>query len=339
MDYGRNVDRLRKTSVFGQNAFDYVIGFIDPDLFGYLNDIPREIKKNVEEIRLRINRPLLLNVGKREMFIDIYGNISSEPYKSIIINKKNIEKTFQIASNYSVYAVEDDIKKGFITIKGGHRIGLTGKAVYNSNDIETIKDISSLNMRIAKEKTGVSNKIMPYIIHGETVYHTLIVSPPQCGKTTLLRDIIRNISNGIKKINFRGIKVGIVDERSEIAGVFNGAPQMDIGLRTDVLDACKKYDGIISLIRSMAPMVIATDELGEKRDAEALKEALRAGVKVIATVHGEGIEDIKNKPHVKEIMERNLFERIILLDNSKGVGTIRDILDGSKFKSVIHGEI
>src|SRR5699024_2402913 len=178
----------------------------------------------------------------------------------------------------------------------------------------------------------ISNHILPYLIDEKRdFYNTLIISPPQCGKTTLLRDIIRNLSNGNEKLG-RGFKISLVDERSEIAGVYNGVAQNDVGIRIDILDGCFKADGIIMLIRAMTPEIIAVDEIGGQKDVDAIDEALRAGIKFIATIHGYGLEDIRNRVNLKRIIYEKVFKRFIVLDRSKGVGTIKSIIDGDNFK-------
>lgn len=335
METQKSKNFVKKDLDFDTTTLNKVLQYLDPTLVEIISRIPDDIKERVEEIRIRSGKPLMICLDGTDYIINNDGSISLNNFNPYITTEMNVAKSFQILSNYSIYAIEEELKNGFLTIKGGHRVGVSGKVVYGKNGLETIKDISSLNVRIAREKIGVSNDIMKYIIkRPNTIYHTLIVSPPQCGKTTLLRDIIRNLSNGMPKYKFRGIKIGLVDERSEIASLYNGQPQNNIGIRTDVLDGCKKYDGMVLLIRSMSPHIIATDELGDEKDIKAIHEALKAGVKVIATVHGEGIEDLKTKPNLKEIINEKIFERIFILDNSQGVGTIRKILDGYTYRSV-----
>lgn len=318
-----------------EDSFYNLLNYFDNDLKAILKRIKKSLMLNIEEIRLRINRPLIINFLGKHYFVDNKGNLMNSYINSIIVTEKMLFNTFKLVCNYSIYAVEEELKNGFITVRGGHRVGIAGKGVYQDSKLETIKEISSLNFRISREKIGVSNKIIPYIIKNDkSIYNTLIISPPQCGKTTLLRDIIRSISNGIPKYKFKGLKIGVVDERSEIAGIYKGIPQNDLGIRTDVFDGIKKYEGIFLLIRSMSPQVIATDELGSAKDINAIHEALKAGVKLISTVHGESIKDIINKPNLREIINEKIFERYIILDNLKGPGNINDIIEGSNFKSI-----
>lgn len=318
------------------NIFNEVINYLDPELSRILANIQSNIAEKIEEIRLRNGKPLMVSLGNNDYFVSKSSTLENELKDCVFVDRKHILKTFQLISNYSLYSIEEELKNGFITIKGGHRVGVVGKVIYGEKGIDNITDISSLNIRIAKEIIGVSEKVINYIIKKpNTIYNTLLVSPPQCGKTTLLRDIIRNISNGLPEYNFHGLKVGVVDERSEIGGSYKGCPQNDVGFRTDIIDSCRKHDGIMLLLRSMSPNVIATDEIGDEKDIKAIHEAIKAGVKVISTVHGEGIDDILKKPKFKNIITSKIFERIILIDNSKGVGTIQDIVEGTNFKTVI----
>ncbi|MGF7056997.1 stage III sporulation protein AA [Brassicibacter mesophilus] len=336
MNVQMNSNFKKKKLSFSDNSFERVIEYLDPMLSDLMSKISLEAMHRIEEIRLRTEKPLMVCMEGLDFYVTHNSEISEKNIDSYIVSKDNIVKTFQILCNYSIYSIEEELRNGFITIKGGHRVGIAGKAVYGKGGLETIKDISSLNLRIARQKIGVSDKLFKHIIKKpNTIYHTLIVSPPQCGKTTMLRDLIRNISDGVPRYSFRGIKVGIVDERSELGGLYRGSPQNNVGVRTDILDGCQKYDGIIILLRSMSPNVIATDELGGSQDIKAIHEAIKAGVKIIATVHGEDINDICSKPNLREIVKENIFERIIILDNSQGVGTVRDIIDGTSYKSII----
>lgn len=315
--------------------YENVLEYISLELSQILKKIPHKYKMNIEEIRLRNGLPLNIYCMGSDYFVTKKGSLTKNKDDSKIVRKKDVAKTFQLISNYSVYAFEEEIRNGFITLKGGHRVGIGGKVLYGENGIETIKNISSLNIRIAREKIGVSNKLIKYIIDfPKTIHNTLIISPPQCGKTTILRDIIRNLSNGLELLNNTGLKVGVIDERSELAGVYNGIPQHDIGLRTDILDGSNKKDGTIMLLRSMSPDIIAMDEIGSIHDVEAIHESLKAGVKVIATVHGSTIDDLLSKRSLNALINEKIFKRYIFLDNSKGVGTVKDILEGDSFTSI-----
>ncbi|MDU7455577.1 stage III sporulation protein AA, partial [Clostridium saudiense] len=267
----------------------------------------------VQEIRIKSGKPVILNLSYGEKVLDY--RTTSEDLKFMMAK----------VSNYSLYAFEEEIKQGYITLKGGHRVGLAGECVISNGEVRTIKNISSLNIRICREIIGSSNKIMNLITNNNRVYNTLIVSPPKCGKTTILRDIAKNISNGMYKINLSGKKVTIVDERSEIAACYNGVPQMNVGIRTDILDNCLKKSGMIMAIRSLSPEVLICDEIGTKGDLEALNMAFNSGVNVIVTVHGYDIADVYGRAVFKDLIDNCILERIILLSNRKGAGTIEKV--------------
>lgn len=286
-----------------------------------LSILPDSIKKsidlkdinNLQEIRIKGDKPIILQYGDREIITEHIANL--EEIKIII----------QRMSNYSIYAYDEEIKQGYITIKGGHRVGICGRCVIQNNEVKTIKDTASMNIRICREVIGCSNKIMPYIIENNIMENTIIISPPKCGKTTLLRDIARNISEGVKELKFKGKKVCVIDERSEIAACYNGVPQLDVGIRTDVLDCCPKASGIMMAIRSMSPDVIVCDEIGTLSDMESIIGAMNSGVSLITTIHGYGIEDLYDRAVFEDIMDNKVFKKAIILSNKNGVGTVEYI--------------
>lgn len=301
-----------------------------------LSELPPGISKEIEEIRLRSNRPLLLVTSERHFTITPHGRVTETLQSGYVMTLNDIEKVLHKVSQSSIYAWEEEFRRGYITISGGHRIGLTGKVILDKGLVKSMKEISGLNFRIARELKGVADKVLPYLIEKDKrVKHTLIVSPPQCGKTTLLRDIIRQLSTGIPIFNFTGVNVGLVDERSELAGTYGGIPQFDIGLRTDVLDGCPKAQGMIMLIRSMSPQVIATDEIGTLEDIRAMEEVLNAGISLITTVHGKDIKEIKQRPNLRGVIEQGYFQRIVILSRSLGVGTIENIVDGDNLEPIL----
>jgi stage III sporulation protein AA len=282
----------------------------------------------LQEIRLRVNGPLIVIYDNKEYFVTNESRLVENENDAYIILKNEIRETMEYISNFSLYAFEEEIKQGFITITGGHRVGIVGKAVLDDNKVKSIKHISFINIRLSHQIKGCGDKVLPYLLDDyNNCYHTLIISPPRCGKTTLLRDVIRQLSNGNEKRP--GLTVGVVDERSEIGACYMGIPQNDLGIRTDVLDCCPKAKGMLMLIRSMSPRVIAVDEVGSGEDIDAIEYVMNCGCKLIATVHGNSIEDIKSKPILGKLVEERLFERYILLSNAKGVGHLEAIYNAN----------
>ena len=261
----------------------------------------------IEEIRLRSSKPLILKIGQ-ETYITDY-----------IVKQQDILQAFEKICENSVYSYRRQICDGYITIRGGNRVGIVGSAVIDNGQVININYISSLNFRIAREQIGCSNLVIREIIDetNNSIYNTLIVSPPGCGKTTFLRDIIRNISNGIKEIGFKGKTVGVVDERGEIAAMYKGIPQNDIGIKTDVVDNMPKPEAMRMLVRSMCPDVITCDEIGSIEDIKAIDYAMCCGVKGIFTAHGKDLEELNRNPELTKLLNKHIFERIILLNPEK----------------------
>ncbi|MEG0963578.1 MAG: stage III sporulation protein AA [Lachnospiraceae bacterium] len=269
-----------------------------------------------EEIRLRIGQPVLIFGKQKEYFWNMAQQLLQEsPKDSYWWKEADMKEILSRMSQYSMYAREEELRHGFFTIQGGHRIGITGKTVCNQEQIVTIRNISGLNIRIAREKKGCAKTVLPYLRQAEGIYNTLIISSPGVGKTTLLRDCIRLLSNGEEEdgITYRGMKVGVVDERSEIAAGFFGIPQNDLGIRTDVLDCCPKVEGMKLLIRSMSPEIIAVDELGSKADCEAVEEVLHCGCKILGTMHAGKIGELQEKSYLSSWLEKEFFQRYVSL--------------------------
>lgn len=262
-----------------------------------------KIAEELQEIRMRAERPIILKLRERDLILQY--NITQAEILQIVE---------RLCEN-SIYAYKNQICEGFITVKGGHRIGLTGSCVIENGKIINVKHISSLNFRIAREVLNCSTRVLREVIdiENKSIYNTILVAPPGKGKTTMLRDIIRRLSNGIDEINFKGKTCGVVDERGEIAAMYKGIPQNDVGIRTDIIENVEKNQGIHMLIRTMAPEIIACDEIGSKEDVEAIHYALYSGVKGIFTMHGKNIEDIKNNKQIYELIENREIQKVVFL--------------------------
>lgn len=288
-----------------------IIGIFPLKIGNLLKD--RFLKEQIYEVRIKSGRPILVYSKYGESIINY------------ICTKEDIKSMVQKISNYSLYAYEEDIRQGFITIKGGHRIGIAGECVMENGEVKTIRNISSVNIRICREIIGCSDKVMKYIVSKHRVYNTIIISPPKCGKTTIIRDIARNLSNGISSLGACGRKVVVIDERSEIGACHLGIPQSDLGIRTDVLDNCLKREGLIMAIRSLSPEVLICDEIGTKGDIEALMMAFNSGVNLITTIHGFTIEDLYKRKVFNDLLDNEILERAIILSNRNGIGTVENV--------------
>ena len=299
-----------------------------------IRGIPTDVRLDLEEIRIREDRPLMVYSHGKGYFVCKGSKLTTHMESAYRATDRDIRCILQLISDYSIYAFDEEIRNGYITLRGGHRVGMAGKIVLDNGKIQAMKYINSFNIRISREVIGSADKLIPYLISGRDVFHTLILSPPQMGKTTLLRDIARKLSNGFP--GFRAVKVGIVDERSEIAGCWQGIPQRQVGVRTDILDGCPKAEGMMMLIRSMSPNVIITDEIGRSEDVAAIREALNAGIRVITSAHASDLQDARVRPVLSQLLDCRIFQRIAVLGGSLGVGTLEKVYTGDDFTQILH---
>lgn len=262
-------------------------------------------KEDITEIRLRVGFNARIYFGIREA--ELMASVHKQDLLNIL---KNI-------SLNSIYSVQNDINKGYITTEGGNRIGIAGEVVIADGKIKNIKEISSMNIRVAHEYIGVSNGFMDKVVVLGQIQNTLIVSPPGLGKTTLLRDVIRNLSE-------MGYNVSVIDERGEIASMYAGSSALNIGTRTDVISFVDKATGMQMAVRSLRPDVVCTDEIGGKEDVLAIKYLCKCGVAFITTMHGRNVKDVKLS-YMKEIINDGYLDTIIVLSNKKGIGSIERI--------------
>jgi stage III sporulation protein AA len=281
--------------------------------------------KEVEEIRLRSGQPLVIKIGDKDFTLDKQGKIEENLKRGYVVSTEDIYRSIASISDNSLYAFEEEISRGFITIPGGHRVGLAGQVVMKGHELKTIKDFSGLAFRIAREVQDCSRDIIAHIYPRDLEpVSTLLISAPRCGKTTILRDVARSLSQGTAR--GRGCNVVVIDERSELAGFYRGKAQMELGPRTDVLDACPKAQGMIMAIRSLSPHVLITDEIGRREDIEAIQECINAGVAVITSIHARSIEEAKKRPLLKELLDTGAFEIMVVLSRRRGPGTVEEIV-------------
>lgn len=320
-----------------------VLRFFPLDIRNRLALIPHEYHSKIMEIRLRINQPLEIIYGNSSAWLAQDGSLCVDAVNADQVNvdavnadrvkipkliAEDFKKIINAMTSGSFYALEDEVAQGYIALPGGHRVGITGHVVHQSGKIRLIRNFSSINFRIARQITGIAQPVLPFLLKEGRILKTLILSAPACGKTTLLREIIREVSYGCPQINLPGMRVGLVDERSEIAGCYQGAPQLDVGSRTDILDGCPKKEGVYLLLRTMNPQLIATDEIGTEEDFKIIEDIINAGVSFIATAHALNLTEALCRPGLKKILELGMIERLIFLSNRMGVGTIESIKAG-----------
>lgn len=279
----------------------------------------------IEEIRLRALRPFEL-VGLRD-------------YSRPVVTMEQLRHVISAVTGSSYYAVEAQLRYGYLTLPGGHRVGVAGRTVVDEQDhIVTIRDIASLNIRVARQILHCSKGLAPFVLdEWGQLQSILIVGPPMCGKTTILRDLARLLGNGELHPKLSARAVSIVDERSEIAACHQGVPQFDIGQSTDVLDGCPKVQGMYLMLRAMAPHVVMTDEIGSVADVKAILDIARAGVRFIGTVHANSMEDLKQRPALRILLTQGAIDRFIFLSRRLGPGTVEHVYD-RRFREVKRGE-
>lgn len=266
-------------------------------------------KEEISEIRMRCGRPLAVTIGGVQKSL------------AMIISSADIETSFGAVCRHSVHSFAREISEGFIVLKGGHRVGLCGTAVVTGGKIETVKYISGLNFRICSERRGCADLIMHRVFSGEPM-GVLIIGPPMSAKTTILRDLCRQLGNRTG--------VCVIDERGEIAGAYKGNSGNDVGRFTDVFSGFPRYEGMITALRVMSPTYIAVDEIGTERDAEAVLLCMHGGAHIIATAHADSVEGLYHRPHIRKLIENDVFSKIILLGHGEDIGKVIDICEVKK---------
>lgn len=297
------------------NRQEEILRVLAPGLRTVLRPLASQWDK-IEEIRLRTGQPLTVKTGGRSVFVSQCGNVCDGPCDNGELHRVTMEEirdTMNLLSSFSRYAFEEKIRQGFLTIQGGHRVGLAGRVIMDQTKIKTISPITCLNIRIARQVIGCAEEILPWLWQTDEkncfgrCYDTLVISPPGMGKTTLLRDLIRLFS-------CQGLTVGVIDERSELAACYQGIPQNDLGPRTDVLDGCPKAEGLMMLMRTMSPEIVAVDEVGTEEDHDALEYAMHCGSRILATAHGSSWEEVCRRPILERWLHEGRFGRYVFIE-------------------------
>ncbi len=302
------------TSIENNGRFRQAISCLSPQLCKKLLPLEKNLLSTAQEIRLRVNRPLSIVCPQVTYYLTSNGGLVSTPIKNtmLMVSRADIADTFHNICNYSVYTRQNEIINGFITVQGGHRAGICGTAVVSDGKITNIRDISSINLRIAREYKGCAEKLYQKI--GSFDKGVLICGAPCSGKTTVLRDLARILSNDNKIVS-------LIDERGELAGTTTGMFQNDIGM-CDVYDGYKKSEAILQSIRSMAPDIIICDEIGSQDDIKAVEQSVNCGVAIIATLHASSEHEIKQRDNIQKLLKTGAFSKIIFLANKNSPGEI-----------------
>ncbi|MCH5193490.1 MAG: Flp pilus assembly complex ATPase component TadA [Oscillospiraceae bacterium] len=264
--------------------------------------------EDIQEIRLRVNRPAAATMKNTIRYITNGGQLTYDPDTAVIVSEQDLRRCFESVCQYSVHSFQNEIVGGFITIRGGHRVGICGTSVIRGDTIENVKNISSLNFRIAREVTGCAGDICNRIF-SDGLHNVLIAGAPSSGKTTILRDMARILG--------KQFRAAVIDERGELAAVLNGIPQNNIGINTDVFDGYDKPRGIITALRVMSPQIIICDEIGSEEDFSAIRSASNSGVCVAASVHAASVDELKRKG-----IDTDIFDKIVLLSGCGSPGQI-----------------
>lgn len=279
--------------------------------------------QQLNELRLRVEKPIVVYLGGQAYFLSENG-ITNNIGSAIICKKEDIDNIVFRASECSIYAVNEQIKKGYLTISGGIRIGLSGSAVCDNLEVKTIKNFNSLVIRIPHKVKNCSLTAFKYILEDNCLYNTLIISPPGAGKTTFLRDFVSQLSQ--RNICFN---VLVLDERGELAAINEEGENILDSNFTDVLSFISKSDGFLLGIRALNPNLIICDEIGADEDIKAIEYACSCGVSVISSIHAGSIAELKQKSNFSTLLSKKLFDRFILLSSREGPGTYEGIFDAN----------
>ncbi|MCL2089588.1 MAG: Flp pilus assembly complex ATPase component TadA [Oscillospiraceae bacterium] len=304
-----------------ENAgYVHCIGYLTPQLCRLLGDVPDDIKRNAREIRLRAGRSVVIDTGGGLGFLRKQGGTTAEfGGDSYIITAGEVADAFKIICGYSIHSYADEIRQGFITLKGGHRAGICGTAVTENGRVTSAKDISSINIRIARNIPGIADQAVRHIYNAKG---TLIAGIPASGKTTLLKGIISRFASG--RGGYR--RVAVIDTRGELGAAFCGEPQNDVGQTADIFDGYPKGEGILMAIRTMSPDIIVIDEIGSREEADSIMECMNAGVSIIATVHAGTPQELSKRRHIMQLVECGSFEKIIFLEGREHPCRIKKIM-------------
>ncbi|MDQ5983677.1 MAG: hypothetical protein RUMPE_00701 [Eubacteriales bacterium SKADARSKE-1] len=300
--------------------FDEAISSLCDNLYSVLNNLSDELKQQIQEIRLRAFKPVILHFKNESYFLSKNGELLQEVGQdAIVATQSDITNSLNKMCSYSIYSYQNELKNGYITLKGGHRVGVCGTAVFNNDTFTNIKDISSINIRIARNVNCVQTEVIKNLI--DKFSGILIVGEPASGKTTFLRDIAKKLSIGF----FKDMKkVVVIDERGEFSGTSNGIAQNDMGF-CDILNDYPKPIGIMQALRTLSPEIIICDEIGGDSDIKAIESGINSGVKFIASMHAGNIYELLRRPPAKRVLNTGAFDKVVMLKGKNAPGEIERI--------------
>lgn len=300
--------------------FDEASRALSDRLYKTVYKLPNELKADVQEIRIRAEKPLVLSMGRKTMFVDKEFELSESMENAVTASFEDIVASFQNVCCYSVYSHQNEIKNGFVTMVSGHRVGLCGTAVISHGEISSVRDISSLNIRIAREIPDAAEELLQRV--GSVEGGLLIVGMPCSGKTTILRDLARRISLGI---GCRIMRTSVVDERNELSGTYAGIARNDLGL-SDILNGYSKHEGIMQALRTLSPEAIICDEIGTSADMRAIEQGINAGVSIVATIHAGSYRELLARSQGKALINSGAFRTVVILESRENAGKISELI-------------
>lgn len=307
--------------ISGDFRYDQAVSGLSKEISTLLLQVPDAYKRKCYEVRMRINQPLVLTTAWQSLFVERSGSIADQPSpRCHIVDKRELDESILSLCAHSVHNHQQEFTQGYISVKGGHRAGVCGVAVVDRQAIRSVRDICSINLRIARQIKGAASELIRKAYSGAEA-PVLLAGPPSSGKTTILRDLARQLSGGVTG---RCLRISVIDERCEIGAVFEGIPQNDLGPCTDLLSGYPKEIGIQLAVRTLAPDMILCDEIGGKQETLAMLEGLNAGVKITATAHASNVEELMRREQIRILLENKVFEKIVLLENG---GRIKEIFD------------
>ncbi len=323
LDFAYVLQNKRKVKSVDNNYLK-AISALPNEIYQVLSKIPKELSSKITAVRIRVDKPIILDAGTSQYFVTKYGEITTmSRCDTLRCDRDSVCDCYLSICEYSIHSHADDIRKGFITINGGHRVGICGSAVMQNDKISTVVDITSLNIRIARQVVGVGDRFLQQVFD-TGLCSALIIGEPSSGKTTLLRDVARLLGSG--KLS-ECKSVSVIDQRGEIAAVFSGRIQNDLGIRSDVLDGYPKPQGIEIATRTLSPDVIVCDELGDMQEINSVAGAANCGVKIIASAHAKNIDELLSRDAVKQLIKLGVFDKLVMLEGKENPSEIRQVIE------------